>query len=304
MLATVLLGALCLHGQVAQKKGPKRIFTHDRDVETAFQWTNVPRWDGEFLVGYINNRTSGPVIVTIDRDGRRQETLFTLKDAGQINLIDVAASPNGEIEAIGSALGGDRGATFLARISPDRKSQVTRVWPYCPMIVTFAPDGTVWTIGHLKDEANTHEIANHVLRRFDPSGKLLGSTTLNVRGDLTDETTYLRSSRDRVGWFNTRIGEYLEFSLDGVEMARYDGPGAAERDMTGVGLSPENDVVAGRFRKDKTELDMLDRETHTWVPVSIPPEVAPTYYTRVFGFDGTTLVTNHTATELRRFNTR
>jgi hypothetical protein len=254
-------------------------------------------------VGYINNHSNGPVIVTIDRNGRREETLLTLKDAGHINLTDVAVSSSGEIATIGSALGNDRGTIFVARIARDRQSQVvTPVWPYCPMVVTFAPDGTIWTIGHLKDEENTRAVAFHVLRRFDSSGKLLGSTILNVAGDRTDETSYLRSSQDRIGWL-TRGGEYIEFSLDGTEIARYDGPGAAERDITGVALSPENDVVAGRFRKDKTELDMLDRQTRTWIPVSIPPEFAPTY-TRVFGFDGTTLVTNHTNTELRRFNTK
>jgi hypothetical protein len=155
----------------------------------------------------------------------------------------------------------------------------------------------------LKDEEKTREIAYHVLRRFDPSGKLLGSTTLNVRGNTSDETSYLRSSPDRVGWF-TRGGEYIEFSLDGSEMARYGGPaGANERHISGGALSPENEVVAGRLGKGKAELDILDREHGTWIPVSLPPEFAPTW-TRVLGFDGTTLVIKITSTGLRRFNTK
>src|SRR5579864_1735062 len=107
LLATGLLTAFCLEGQTAEKQA-KRTFTHERDVETAFLWHEVPRWDGEFLVGYINNQSSGPVIFTIDRDGRREETLFTLKDAGWIDLTDAATSPSGEIAVVGSALGGDR----------------------------------------------------------------------------------------------------------------------------------------------------------------------------------------------------
>jgi hypothetical protein len=227
-----------------------------------------------------------------------------LQDAGRINVVDMAAAANGEIAIIGSALGNDRGTTFLARISGDRKNEVvTRVWPYCAMAMTFAPDGTIWTIGHLKDEENTRVVALHVLRRFDPSGKLLGSATLDVRGNTTEEGSYLRSSKDRVGWY-TRDGEYIEFSLDGKEIARYDGPvGVKERDIQGVAFSSEDDFVLARLANDKSTLVMLDRQTRTWVPVSIPPEFAPTYM-RVYGFDGTTLVASHTNTELRRFNTK
>jgi len=273
-----LLTGWCLMGQTAPK-AVNHTFTHDRDVETGFQWPYVPRWDGAYLVGLANNHSNGPVIVTIDRDGKRDETLFTMQDAGHINLTDMAASSNGEIATIGSALGGgERGTTFLARISSDRKTQVvTRVWPYCAMVVAFAPDGTIWTIGHLKDEENTREVAFHVLRRFDPSGKLLGSTTLNVKGrNTSDETSYLRSSRDRVGWY-TRGGEYIEFSLNGTEIARYDGPvGLNETDINGVGLSAENDFVIGQLANGKSEFDMLDRQNHTWVPISIPQEFATT----------------------------
>ena len=296
------LASLCSGQEVKQPL--KRTFTYDRDVETSFQWPYIPRWDGASLVGLISNHSNGPVLLTIDRDGKRDETLFTLQDAGHINLFDMAVSSKGEIATVGDAIGGERGTSFVARISSDRKDQiVTRTWPYCPMVVTFAPDGTIWTIGHLKDEANTREVAFHVLRRFDPSGKLLGSTMLHIGGRGTDETSYLRSSKDRVGWY-TRSGEYIEFSLDGTEMARYDGPaGVKERDISGVALSSENDFVLARQANDKSKLDMLDRQTRTWIPVSIPAEFAPTYL-RVYGFDGTTLVTAHTGTELRRFNTK
>lgn len=304
-----LVATLSINAQVPSKQvdqtASKHALTHERDVETAFQWPYVPRWDGAFLVGLMSNHSNGPVIVMIDRDGRRDETLFTLQGAGDINLYDMAASSNGEIATIGSALGGERGTTFLARIARDRKNQVvTRVWPYCPMVMTFAPDGTIWTIGHLKDEENTREVAYRVLRRFDPSGQLLGSTILKVKGDTSDQASYLRASKDRVGWYCTRGGEYIEFSLDGSEMARYEGPpGVKERDISGVALSTENEVVIGRLANGKSELEMLDRQNRTWVPVSIPQEFATTYI-RVYGFDGTTLVTSHTNTELRRFNTK
>jgi hypothetical protein len=300
LLVFTLLAAFNLTGQIT-KPTAKRAFTLDRDVETAFVWHELPRWEGGMLIGYENNRTNGPIIYTIDRDGRRDEMLFTLPDAAWIHLIDIAVSPAGEIAIVGSAITTDtRGTTFLVRIAKDREQRiVTRTWPFCPKVVTFAADGNLWTVGNLKDD-DDHELADDVLRRFDPSGKLIGSVLLQARGPHTAEGSYLRAARDRVGWFN-RQAQYIEFSLDGQEIGRYRGPeGAEERDISGVVLTEEGDVFAGRFGKGKAEIVVLDRDHRTWLAVSIPKEYISTW-TTVVGFDGTTLVTYSTSGRLRRF---
>ena len=303
LLGIVSLAALSLEGQGTDAKA-RRTLTFDRDVETAFVWHNFPRWNAGMLVGYDRKFSNGPIVVTIDGGGRRDETLFTLQDAAQINIVDVAASTDGEIAIVASAVTADaRGATILARIASDRKRRtVTRTWPYCPMVVTFAPDGTIWTIGHLKDDANTNVLAYNVLRRFDRNGKMLGSTTLRVKGSRTAETSYLIASRDRVGWF-TREREYVEFSMDGSEIARYDWPEKdMDGDVTGAALSEENDAIACRFAKGKVEFFALDRGARTWDPVSLSKEYSPTF-AWVVGFDGTTLVTTNGHGKVRRFST-
>lgn len=304
----VILGVaeFYLPGQV-KEGGAKRIFTHERDVETSSVWDSIPRWDGGRLIGHIQSHSSGPVIFTMDREGRRDETLFTLKDGALINILDVAGSANGEIAIAASAFSADkRAATFIARISADREHQtITRTWPYCPKILTFTPDGTVWTIGNLKDDEDTQDIANHVLRRFDPSGKMLGSATLRVQGWQTATTSFLRASRDRVGWF-TRAGEYLEFSLDGQEIARYPGPegaGVESRNITGMVLSEDNEVIVGHFGRATAEFMILDRERRSWKAVSVSKEQLPEW-AFVLGLDGDTLVTFSTSGRLGRFKTR
>jgi len=303
LLGIVLLASACLSGQPAQTP-VKRAFTHDRDLETSFRWLYRPKWNGAQLVGYDRNHTSGPIIYTIDRDGRRVETLFTLQDGALIHIYDIASSKDGEIVIVASALTADkRGAAFLARIGADRTSQViTRTWPYVPAVVTFAADGNIWTIGHLNDE-NGAEVARNVLRRFDSTGKMIATKTLQVKGWQTAETSIMSASKDRVGWF-TRAGEYLEFSLDGWEIGRYEGPeGAEERDITGVALNDDNDVIAGRFGKDKAEFVVLDREHRTWTAVALPKEYAPTW-ARVIGFDGATVVTYYQSGKLRMFKVK
>src|ERR1700682_1466225 len=304
LLSSVVLASFCVQAQVADAKS-KRTFTHDRDVETAYTWRHIPRWNGERLVGYDNNHSRGIVIYTVDRDGRHDETVFTLKDGAQINVVDVAGSQDGEIAIIASAYTTDTPfSTFLARIAADGQHQlITPTWPYRPGVVTFAPDGSVWTIGHLKDYENTRVLENNVLRRFDRTGKMLGSTTLQVRGWQSAVTSYLRASRDRVGWF-TLGGEYIEFSLDGSEIGRYEQPeGATERNISGVDISEDNDVIAGRFGNGKAELVLLDRDKRTWTAVALPKEYAPTW-AWVLGFDGTTLVTYSRSGLLRRFKTK
>jgi hypothetical protein len=123
-----------------------------------------------------------------------------------------------------------------------------------------------------------------------------------VKGTLTDENSFLRASRDRVGWF---AGEqYVEFGMNGAEIGRYDGPAVAYwHDIARVVISDENDVVAGRFGNTKAGILTLDRETRTWTAVSLPREYAPTWAS-MLGFDGTTLVTYSDVGTLRRFETK
>ncbi len=303
LLGSAFVAVFWIAGVTVHAQAKLRAVAHDRDVETAFVWEEPPQWDGERLLGYVNNHTNGPVIYAIDRDGRRDEMLFTFQDAGRINLYGIAGSRDGEVAVIGSAFTADsRGTSFFARISPDRKRQiVTRVWPYCPGAVTLAADGTLWTIGLLKDDENTRVLERYVLRRFDRSGKLITSTTLSVKGREQVPMSHLRASLDRVGWF-TLSNEYLEFSLDGSEVGRYDGPdGATERDITGIALGDRDDIVIGWFGKGKAQFVTLDRETRAWKPLQLPKEKYATTWARPLGFDGTTLVTTSTNGTLRRF---
>ena len=300
----VVLGALALPLIGAQ---PKRTFTVEADIETSDVWREFPRWNAGQLVGVHSNRSDAPVIYTVDRDGRRDEYLFTISDAKGIHINDVAITPDGEIGLVGGAYGVEgRYTTFVARIAPDRKSQtVTRTWPYCPIVVTIAADGSIWTIGRLKNEEGTEDLAEAVLRTYGEKGTALQSGRINIQRPLrrTIEVSYLFSSRDRVGWLTTG-GEYIEFSLDGKEIGRYKGPEGSDRGIGGgVAMSEDNDVVAGNFDNGKAEFVVLDRSSGEWVPGSFEKEQAPRWV-RVLGFDGTTLVTTPANGRLRRFKTK
>lgn len=267
-------------------------------------WRTVPRWNAGLLIGVHGNESDGPVLFTVDRDGRRDEFLFILSDARGINVKDFTIAPSTEIALTAGAYGADgRYSTLVARIAPDRKSQViTNTWPYIPIVVTIAPDNSIWTIGRFRNDEDTKDIAEAVLRTYDAKGNLALSSRVNVQKSLTRtiEVSNLVSSRDRVGWLTTG-GEYIEFSLDGKEIGRYKGPEGSERGIvSGLAMSEDNDVVAGNFDFGRAEFVVLDRSSGEWVPGSFANERAPGWV-RVLGFDGATLVTSPGNGKLRRF---
>jgi hypothetical protein len=130
-------------------------------------WRVFPRCNAGRLVGYEGKSIDAPVVYTIDRDGRRDEFLFTIPDGKFLEITDVAIGRDGAIGVVGLAFTPDgRGSWFVARLSPDGKRQtVTRVWPYCPMRAVIAADGSLWTMGRIENEEGTRALAEPVLRR-------------------------------------------------------------------------------------------------------------------------------------------
>ncbi len=295
-LLTALFAASTLFAQSSQE----RTLVHERDVQTSSVWLTIPRWAGGSLLWHDPMVSDGQAIYILDRDGKRDQILFTAPGISAISISHIAGSRAGEIAITGSAFSDEGGLTaFLARISADHQHQtVTRTWPYVPKELTFDYNGNIWTIGDLKDDENTRDRV-HTLRRFDPTGKLLGSATIRVKGSFSDETTYLCSSRDRVGWFAGE--EYIEFGLNGSEIARYAGPAVSYwHDISGVTMNDESDVIAGRFGSGKANILILDRQTRAWTPVSLPKDYAPTWL-EILGFDGAMLVTYGEMGILHRF---
>jgi hypothetical protein len=167
----------------------------------------------------------------------------------------------------------------------------------------------MWAIGRLKNEAGTQDLDEPILRRYDASGAMLTSARVpTTKKYYSLAATFLRASSDRVGWFTTTEssssrGEYIEFSLEGKEIGRYDGPqGISYGEVAGVALSPDNQLVVGIVGGGEGRFMTLDRPSDAWAAVSMP-DPAP-LWVAVLGFDGETLVTAAEAGRLRRFTTR
>ena len=271
------------------------------------------------LISYLYNRTAAPVIRLADGpgvdDGKSMEFTFRIPEATEIDIVNIASSRSGEVAIVGRAVASDwRGVSFIARVSADRQSQViTRVHPYDPGAVAFAPDDTIWTLGYVTDEARTKDVAYHVLRRFDASGKVLSSRKLAIQGLYTGENLHiLRGSLDRMGLY-TDFGEYLEFSLRGEQIGRYKGPVAAngirvarrststyENILPSMAISDDNEVVVcASSQQFRPQCWVLKRIPGVWEPLAAEAGQLPQSIQSI-GFIGHVLAVAH-STGLKGF---
>lgn len=271
----------------ARQAQPRRTLTRQTEREEFFRWAGgrfLPLWSGRALLGAYGDQSDEPIIWGIDRDGNQERIRFSIPDGRYIRIYGVAGAQDGSIAVIGSAYSNDsRAGCFLARIAPDRSQKIiTRVWPYVPEAVTIGPDGVTWTVGWVPPDEDRGVAAQYnVLKRFDSSGKLLSTSVVRAkgsddRGREAANNSLLRSSRDRVGWL-TNANDYIEFSLDGHELARFAGPPERKYDWleTSVALSEENDVVLGTAGGDRLDLWSLDRDKGIWNPIEVSGRKLP-----------------------------
>jgi hypothetical protein len=109
-----------------------------------------------------------------------------------------------------------------------------------------------------------------------------------------------RGWHDLDGWF-TNGCEYIEFSLDGREIERFDGPpGVGIKQISGVGLDAENGLFVGRYEDHIFEVLAFDRSSRAWNETSVAGLDTPSW-ARIPGFDGTTLITTEKWDTMRRY---
>jgi hypothetical protein len=298
LLVTFSLGRASAQSRVIAK-------VDQREVQYSNSGHFDPVWSNNGLYGVDFNPSDEPILWRIRKDGWREDIRFSFSGGRQITLLGASGAPNGGMVVIGGALSDDgRGATFLSCIGPDHSTKtITRLSPFVPKAVTVAPDGTIWVVGWVRGANDVQEY--NVLKRFDASGLLISTASLKARGpswNLAGDATawsILRASKDRVGWL-TAGNEYLEFSLDGREVSRVNGPPGQiyhYEFWSSFVLSDANEVLVGfptdSPRSGALKLWSLDRAKSSWSQVggeSLPGKA------HLFGFDGDTVLASGTTT--------
>jgi hypothetical protein len=293
---------------------PRPLFVADREVLARLPINGVsPIWSGGSLLGVEDSRAKAPVLYLVDREGRRDEFLFSIPGSNLVSISGIAKAEDGTIGLCGGALSSEAtGTRYVALISSDRTQQtLIRTWPYQAEQIALAADGTIWTAGKITDDANTRVIIYNVLRRYSRQGQILASWSVRANGrarmgpDAAEASDpYLMASHDRVGWL-AGGGEYFEYALDGREMARYlpppgvvfgwpgetdtfnhpDPNDRAAAHVLSASLSPNNELLLCALKGERSrtwQLLRLDRQGRKWVAAT--PEQSGG--NRLAGFDG------------------
>jgi hypothetical protein len=278
---TVLLALVWALGASGQTQAVSKLkLAASTDMATSFGDTAMGRWTGGALL-IVNDRFSvAPTFRSFDANGRQlSEFELTIPDAALIKVFAFARGLDGSIAAGGTAVTVDsRGTTFLALISPDgQKQTILRTYPLFAQAVTVASDGTVWVASQEDVEPGNH--ANHehaLLRRYDSTGKLLGSffpwsslPTEPKVGPPSRRST-LVASKDRIGWYVPLAHVYIELAPDGTVINRFDThPIESRRGIASFALCDDGGAFIGASEFNVTQrtawgVFALDREHSSW----------------------------------------
>lgn len=169
-------------------------------------------WSGGALLIVQYRFSDSPVFSSFDREGKLiSQFTFTIPEARVNTVFDrsFARGFDGSVAIVGSAYTADsRGTSYLAWVSPDGMNQnIVRLSPFHAWAVTVAADGAIWVAGDEKKVGQEPDLSQSVIRRYDKTGKLLGSyipwSNLHVDAQRSPaEESILVSSKERVGWYS------------------------------------------------------------------------------------------------------
>jgi len=280
------------------------------EIPFVFHHGTFGLWSGSALLVVQDRFSRGPAIRVIERDGEETSRFtFTIPEDAFIRMYDrsIARGMDRSLAVIGTvdAYPNDsRGASFLAWVSPDGQEQtLMRLSPFLPAAVTVGSDGTIWVAGHETwPFGGPRDYAQHLIRRYDRTGKLLGSfipwSSLGTipyspppdRTHPPDTESVLVSLADRIGWYSRHSQTYVELSLDGEVINWIKTPEHPRHVMLSVALCDDGGlfvgaaVLNGPNRTASWGIYALDRQRGEW---SFLPR--PEKWGMLYGCDGTRL---------------
>jgi hypothetical protein len=262
-------------------------------------------WSGGAFIGVQDRFSRSPIIRTFDRNGTQvSQFSFNIPGVSLINIYDncVARGMDGSLAIVGTAFTDDsRGGMFVAWVSPNREEQmIVRTSPFFPRAVTVASDGTIWVAGdETKPRPEKPDYSQNLIRRYDKTGKLLGSfiawSSLGTGPSTISPTPSVRSVllslKDRIGWYSPGSNTYIEFALEGSVIKRFKTAPHQREDVINAALCDDGGLFATTHLTSANQTSnwgvlTLDRQRGEWSPIPRSEK-----WGMLFGCDGTRLAT-------------
>jgi hypothetical protein len=230
--------------------------------------TRMIVWKGDTL-SFLPEHGASSTIRMMNRRGQEETPVaFALAGSTDIWLEDAARSVDGTTAVVGSAsyASGQQGG-FLSIISAGPQSTI-QLQPYRPYRVSFAPDGTIWTLGVDDNEKGG------LIRQFDRSGKLISShmpmSTVSKLPDFSAgdfPASLFATAQGRVGWYAPQTRRYFELSSDGT-LAQYEG--VPNHQAGALALTDSGATIVSSGSADAHwELWSLNREKKVWTKIDL-----------------------------------
>lgn len=257
------------------------------------QPTVVPlRWAGGRFFTTEGSGSRSPNLCVATGDGNIKRIPLEIPGVQAIGPYDATVSSSGDLYVSAAAFDSDsRLTTFFAKISERGQTiQVCRTFPHFPARLAAAADGTVWTVGWNTDQEQTRTVDRFIVNRFDAGCNLVQAIRPAVRPTAHPSSSQLQASDSGVA-LRTRSNEIVEFSLDGEEIGRYDGPRLSKEDnpaSTTFAVSSSGIIAWGTVDPKGSNVWVLDRENGTWQNANASNGFS--LGDRLMGFEGEDLV--------------
>jgi hypothetical protein len=264
----------------------------------SFAYRPVPKWQNGFLLAYQTHNEPSAIFV-FDRTGQLVlDKRIEIPELGEILIRDTAASLDGRFAITGT--GKTTGAFVATLTASGATAWMVNNPSYAAERSAFAPDGTLWALGHIVDPSirRWQDMPNYpTLRQYDREGHLVRSmlprTSFAFKTwQQPDAHAFLITTPDRIGIYSEPAREWVEVSADGEVLGRWKGVDVPEHDhVTGAALLRNGDVyvTAQYHTTPRTEMIhnyKLDKQTGKWNIVGEDPR-SPA----ILGADGDQIVT-------------
>ena len=217
----------------------------------------------------------------LDRDGSASFYDFSIPDTTHIWVHGFDRDYAGNLVFAGRATSSEgRYAPFIAIKPRDgSETRLIRTYPYWPVLLCVAPDGSIWTTGEEmtpegKSSGPGVNPNGDVVRHFDQSGRLIGSAVprQTVLPGWRSAQGYLVATTRQIGWYSPVRGQgaYVELdpSLDGYKV--YKGVPDEKGQAAGFALTDSGKVFVTHYTPNKQATYALDRASNQWTEVPLP----------------------------------